>query len=379
LNPGGFLSFTRQVQVPPREGLKLLATVSAALAASGVEDSADRLLMIRGWQTVTLLVKNGVVSAGEIAATRRLCDALAFDLAWYPGMPRSLANLYNVLREPWFYDGAKALLGPERGAYIAKYPFDIRPATDDRPFFRNFFRWSTFLEAWQSRERGGMALLEAGYPVLAATLLQALVAGFLLIVAPLVVLRRRVGPTRVLGRVFLYFACIGLAFLFVEVAFLQKLLRFVHHPTIALAVVLATFLIAAGAGSLATVRPSSREPRQRLAIAVGGIVGLGALLAIAFDPLLGAFEQWPLMPRIGVAVLVIAPLAYLMGMPFPLALREMDAPLVPWAWGINGCASVASPVLATLLAVDFGFTAVLCAALVLYLATLAVFPRHSAG
>ena len=248
-------------------------------------------------------------------------------------MPRSRTNVYNVLREPWFFDGAKALLGPERGAYIAKYPFDIRPATDDRPFFRNFFRWPTFLEAWQSRERGGMALLEAGYPVLAATLLQALVAGFLLIVAPLVVLRRRVGPTRVLARVFLYFACIGLAFLFVEVAFLQKLLRFVHHPTIALAVVLATFLIAAGAGSLATVRPSSREPRQRLALAVGGIVGFGALLAIAFDPLLGALEQWPLMPRIGVAVLVIAPLAYLMGMPFPLALREMDAPLVPWMRG----------------------------------------------
>jgi hypothetical protein len=82
--------------------------------------------------------------------------------------------------------------------------------------------------------------------------------------------------------------------------------------------------------------------------------------------------------KIAAAAALISPLAYLMGMPFPLALIELDAPLVPWAWGINGCASVASPVLATLLAVDLGFTAVLCVALVLYVATLAVFPRASA-
>jgi len=378
LKPGAFLSFTRYVQVPPREGLKLLATAIAALEASGIENPADRLLMIRSWQTVTLLVKNADVTVSEITAMRRFCDALAFDVAWYPGMPRTLANVYNELREPWFYDGATALLGPERETYIARYPFDIRPASDDRPFFRNFFRWPTFVEAWRSRERGGMALLEAGYPVLAATLVQAFVAGSVLILAPLIVLHRRVGPASGLGRVFLYFTCIGLAFLFVEVAFLQKLLRFVHHPTIALAVVLATFLIAAGAGSLSTSkRPSVRGVRQRLMLPVAGIVALGVLLAVAFDPLLAAFDHRPLVVKIAVAAALISPLAYLMGMPFPLALGELDAPLVPWAWGINGCASVASPVLATLLAVDLGFTAVLCTALVLYVATLAVFPRAS--
>ena len=60
-----------------------------------------------------------------------------------------------------------------------------------------------------------------------------------------------------------------------------------------------------------------------------------------------------------------------MGLPFPLALRELDEPLVPWAWGINGCASVVSAALATLLAVDFGFSAVLWIALALYVAAYA--------
>jgi hypothetical protein len=330
--------------------------------------------MIRSWQTVTLLVKNGTVTTDEVARLRRFCDAWAFDVAWFAGMPRAFANVYNQLREPWFHDGARALLGRHRAQFIADYPFDIRPAVDDRPFFRNFFRWTSFAEAWRARGRGGMALLEAGYPVLAATLLQALVVGALLIVVPLAALRRT-GTMRGAWRVVAYFACIGLAFLFVEVAFLQKLLRFVHHPTVALAVVLATFLVAAGTGSLATSRTRrAGNARRSLAVSIAGIVVLGVALALAFDPLLAQLDHWPLAPKIALSALLMAPLAFLMGQPFPLALGELEAPLVPWAWGINGCASVVSPLLATLLAVDVGFTAVLGAALALYAATLAVFP-----
>ena len=78
----------------------------------------------------------------------------------------------------------------------------------------------------------------------------------------------------------MYFAAIGLAFLFVEVAFMQKLLRVVHHPTLALALVLATFLLAAGAGSLWTSRAAQRRPGpRRLVLAVAGIVAVGAVLA----------------------------------------------------------------------------------------------------
>ena len=380
LNPGGYLSITRYVQVPPRDGLKMLGTAIAALEAAGASDPASRLLMIRSWQTVTLLVKNGEVTAEDVARTRRFCETRAFDVAWFPDMPRELANVYNQLGEPWFYDGAAALLGSGREQYVARYAFDIRPATDDRPFFRNFFRWSSFAEAWRTRDRGGMALLEAGYPVLVATLGQAVLAGSLLILAPLAVLRKRAESQPGIGRVFAYFACIGLAFLFVEVTFLQKLLRFVYHPTIALSVVLATFLLAGGAGSLWTSRvPRPGSARRRLVPAVAGIAVIGAVLAFAFDPLLAQFDHWPLAAKIAISAGLISPLAFLMGMPFPLALREIDPPLVPWAWGINGCASVVSPVLATLLAVDLGFTAVLCVALVLYAATLAVFPRTAAG
>lgn len=375
LRPQGFLSLTRFVQVPPRDALKLLATTIAALRASGVQAPAQRLLMIRGWQTVTLLVKNGDVTEVEIARLQEFCERYGFDLAWFPGMPRSAANRYNELPQPWFYDGALALLGADAERYIDAYPFDIRAATDDRPYFQNFFRWDSFVEAWRAKGRGGMALLEAGYAVLAATAVQAALAGVVLITVPLFALRAASRARGVRWRVLVYFASIGLAFLFIEIVFLQKLLRLVHHPTTALAVALATFLIGAGAGSAWAARAARAGGTAWLRIAVLGIVLLGILYAVAFDPLLALLGAWPVGARAAAAAFLLAPLAFFMGAPFPLALRELEQPLAPWAWGINGCASVVSPALATLLAVDYGFTVVLCLALALYLLILAVFPR----
>jgi hypothetical protein len=377
LGPGGFLSITRWAQIPPRDSLKLVATVIAALESSGVADAADRLLMIRGWQTSTLLVKNGPVTTGEVQRLREFCDALSFDVVWFPGIRTEDVNLYNQLPAPWYFDGVRALLGPGDADFTAAYAFDIRPATDDRPYFQNFFRWSVLTEAWRAKDRGGMALLEAGYLLLVTTLVQALLAGLLLILLPLVLFAPLARIHRRLRwQVFAYFAGIGLAFLFVEIAFLQKLMLLVHHPTVALSLVLATFLLGAGAGSAWSSRFPTGQSRSLLVGAVAGIVLLGALYGAAFDALVGELAAWPTAARALVAAGLLAPLAFCMGMPFPLALRELDVPLVPWAWGINGCASVVSAALATLLAVDFGFSTVLWIALALYVLVLAAFPQR---
>jgi len=377
LAPGGLLSITGWVHVPPREGLKLVATVLAALEANGVENAGERLLMIRGWQTATLLVKNGPLEPAEIERTREFCNELAFDVVWFPGILLEETNLYNELRAPWYFTGVSELLGEHRAELIADYAFDIRPATDDRPYFHNYFRWPVLAQAWESRDRGGMALLEAGYLLLVTTVLQALVAGLILILLPLRLFAPLARTSRRLRwHVFLYFTGIGLAFLFVEIAFLQKLVLLVHHPTVAFALVLATFLIAAGAGSAWAGHISPARSRVFLAAALAGIVLFGGCYALAFDELIAALADWPTWLRGLVAAALLAPLAFCMGFPFPLALRELDQPLVPWAWGVNGCASVVSAVVAALLAIDFGFSTVLWLALALYAGIFAVFPAR---
>ena len=85
--------------------------------------------------------------------------------------------------------------------------------------------------------------------------------------------------------------------------------------------------------------------------------------------------------RIALALALIFPLGFAMGMPFPLAVRAVAAlerALVPWAWGVNACASVVSAVLATLLAIHIGFTRVLLIAAVLYGLAVWLYPGRGA-
>lgn len=383
LAPGGFLAMTRWIKLPPRDTLKLFATAVAALRQRGVAQPGRGLILIRGWQTSTLLVKNGEVTADEIAALRQFCEARAFDVAWYPGMPAEEANRRNVLQAPTFYRAAHALLGPSGEAFLASYKFNLRPATDDRPYFFQFFKWRALPEILRLRGRGGMPLLEAGYLVLAATLLQAVVVSGVLIVAPIGFMRRRERVQRAeVGRlrVLVYFMAIGLAFLFLEIAFIQKFILFLSHPLYAAAVVLSAFLIFAGLGSGFSQRLEEKKSGHApIAGAVAVIAGLGGgylfFLGPIFTPLMGLAGP----VRGAIAVLLIAPLAFAMGMPFPLAMGRLGkaAPrLIPWAWAVNGCASVLSAVLATLLAIHLGFNAVVLLSLGLYGVALASFPGN---
>ncbi|MGD8642895.1 MAG: hypothetical protein PVI15_01325 [Chromatiales bacterium] len=379
LRPGGYLAITRWVRLPPRDMLKLFATAIDALTRRGVQEPGANLLLVRGWQTATLLIRNGAFTGREIAAARTFADARAFDMAWYPGMPKSEANRYNLLAEPYFYRAASALLGDKREAFVGDYKFKLEPATDDRPYFFNFFRWGVLPELIQLRGRGGLSLLEAGYLVLIATLVQAVVASLLLILLPVVLRRQAVGPGAVgRPRVLVYFTAIGLAYLFVEIVFIQRAVLVLHHPLYAAATTLAGFLIFSGLGS-ALSEPIARRlgPYRTLGVAAAALVLFAFLADSLLTGMVSSAAAWPLLSKALALLALIAPLAFFMGMPFPLALGSVAArqiELVPWAWAVNGCASVVSAVLATVLAIHFGFSAVLGVALVLYGVAVVSFP-----
>jgi len=364
LTPDGMLAVTRWLTLPPRDALKLFATAVAALERSGVPNPSSRLVMIRGWKTVTLLVKNSAFTANEIAALKEFSRTRSFDLAWYPGMRADEANRYNLLAQPSFFEGAVALLGPQRQDFIDQYKFHIEPATDDRPHFFRFFKWNSAAEIFGLREHGGMPLLDWSYPLLVATLVQAFAASVLLIVAPLALSRcRRILPG---APVSLYFLAIGFAFMFMEIAFIQKFVLFLAHPLYAVAVVLCAFLVFAAAGSWLAGRWQA-ENKVTLAVIAMGILAL-AYLAI-LPGLFQALIHLPDAAKIIISVALIAPLAMCMGVPFPTAMMRLAGAAeeaIPWAWAINGFASVVGAVLATLLAIHLGFAAVILLAVLIY-------------
>lgn len=386
LRPDGWLSVTGWLDLPPRATLKLVTTIRSALAEQGIGNPAEHLLLLRGMTTVTLLVKRGLISAEDIAATRAFARSRSFDLVHYPGMAANEANRRNRLAQPVFFDAVGALLGPGRESFIARYKFDIAPATDDRPYFHDFFKWATLPELLALGPAGSAALLDLGELIVAAALVQAVALSLLLVLLPLRARRYRRMQHPMTWRFGAYFSALGVAFLFIEIAWIQKFVLFLGHPLSAVSVVLTGFMVFAGLGAGVSAMLERRLRRTGLyAIdaAVAGIVVVALSYLVALPPLFEGLSDLSGPLRVTVSLALIAPLAFFMGMPFPLGLvrvARVDRDLVPWAWGLNGCASVVSAAAATLLTMHLGFSATIVIAVGFYLlAALALRPGATAN
>jgi hypothetical protein len=278
-----------------------------------------------------------------------------------------------VLEEgPVYYSGAVKILSGEWESFCRDYIYNIRPATDDRPYFFDFFKWRSLPHMIRTLGRRWLPFSEWGYLVLAATLLQAVLASSLFILLPLWIAKPvRTSEARKLP-VLIYFLMLGLAYMFLEMGFIQKMTLLIGHPVFGVAVTLVGFLFFSGCGSLACGRllSSAHPPRRLIPVAISVVLVLGiaeiALLRLGFEWLVSFSRPARLM----MALVVTAPLAFFMGMPFPTGLKRLAArsqPLVPWAWGVNGFASVTGAVLGTLLAISLGFTVVAFIALACYM------------
>lgn len=381
LKPEGFLSLTRWIKIPPRDEVKLLNTVIHALKRNRGVIPGAQLIMIRGWQTSTLIIKNGLVSGAEIDALKRFCDERGFDPVYYPGVSESEVNRYNIQQQPYLYQAVAALLSDNGLAFSEAYKFNVEPATDDKPYLFHFFKWRTLPESLSLTSKGGSFLLESGYLLLVAALSQAILASLLLIALPLWLAKDKLGISPGTKRhftVLAYFFCLGLGFMFVEIAFIQKFILILHHPLYAITAVLSTFLLSAGVGSHFSSKFTARNCRTSVLLPVAGIALLCASYLLSFESLCGFVLGMGSLGRYCLSLLMIAPLGFFMGMPFPIALARLgliQPALIPWAWGINGCASVISAILATLIAMQFGFTVLIVLALGIYGVAVWFFPR----
>ncbi|MGQ0657795.1 MAG: spermidine synthase [Chromatiales bacterium] len=371
LAPGGLLAMSRWAQLPPRDDLKLFATAVEALRRLHRQPERH-LLWLRSWNLSVIVVGNAPLTPAQIETAKSFAQSRWFDLAWYPGMTATEANRYNVWPEAYDYLGAAALLGERAEAFIADYKFNVRPATDDRPYFFHFFRWRVLPEVLSLGRERGMALLDLGYFVLVAALAQALLVSVLLVALPVWWWQRRLHTADRPGReprIPLYFGAIGLGFMFVELACIQKFMLYLHHPLYAIAVVLTGMLLFSGLGSLLGMRGGAftrRAVRRAIGVIIALLLFHMAILPALFDWSGGMGDGG----RILITLSLLAPLAMAMGQPFPLALRavgERDSRLIPWAFAINGCASVVGAMLATLTMMHAGYIGAVVAAAVLYL------------
>ncbi|MDY0019813.1 MAG: hypothetical protein RBT47_07420 [Anaerolineae bacterium] len=346
--PGGLLVVTRWLQVPPSESLRAYALAVAAVEASGGDPAR-----------LTLLVKQGAFTGGELETLRSFAADRAFDLVALPGLRPEETNRYNVLEQSIYAETfADLLQAADREGWYAAYPFDVAPPTDDRPFFGHFFKSAQTGQVLAELGKSWQPFGGAGYFVLLAFLGLALA-----LAAPIVLLPWAVGCARqrlrgargTMARVGLYFALLGLGYLFIEIPLIQCFILFLGHPAYAMTAVLFSLLFFSGIGSLLS-------PRLPLRLALGLVAGLAVATRLLLPPLFAAALPLPFGARLCLAILTLSPLGMAMGMPFPLGLRWLDArapQAVPWAWGVNGAASVVASVLAALLSLAAGFRWVL--------------------
>lgn len=359
LSDKGTLQISTWVDTPSRNTLRLAATIREVLEQEGV-DSTQHTAALRNWNLVTFVVKRSPLTSGEVEKVRGFCNDLQFDPVLLPGLQTEEQQRYHAVADPNFFSNLDMLSSPSlRQELYAGYAFDIRPVSDERPFFSQFLRWQSLPELTRLFGERSVPFLELGYLVVFISFLQVTVAAIVLILLPLLHFGRP-RDKGLQGWAVLYFGALGLGYMFFEIMLIYKLTLFFGHPLYAAAAGISTLLIFSGLGSGFSSWVAAHG------VGHGPIALLAGVLLLLYSQILSPILAWAMVGSAAwksvVFLLVIAPPGIIMGMPFPLGLVQLaghSKRQAAWAWGINGCSSVVSAGLATIVAVEFGFSVVL--------------------
>jgi hypothetical protein len=363
---------------------RYVSTVRHALDELGIDDPSGHVLVatqdnVGASVASTVLVKRTPFTQAEIDRFTGMAAQFTADAPTDPesgGKPQTIVQYAPGLEQDNTVTNVLTLSDDDLARWYEDYPYDVTPITDDGPFFWHFARFGDVvrnigdpIDIWDTEDATGERVL-----LLLLVIAAVFAAVFLLL--PFVALKdtwRELPRKRTSA---LYFAALGLGFMFFEVTLIQRLILFLGYPTYSLTVTLASILLFTGAGAYLTERYKHRTDLA-LKVLPPAIVVLAAGYLFGLPVLTEALLGWPLAPRVLVAFLVLAPLGLCLGAFMPLGLgavaglTEHKSEYVAWGWAVNGFASVIGSVVTTLAAMMFGFRIVLVAGLLVYLVALA--------
>jgi hypothetical protein len=374
LNDDGVLTITRWVV----DGLRLVSLAEAACAQRGWS-AADRLAIVRQDRVATFLLKKTPFTSPEIAQLRTVSLRLGFDVLYAPapGVRDAIRDEPDAIRDE-VIDGmstgdyARLVLAPDLEQFYRSYHSDIRPTTDDRPFFFHTTKLADQFDVAFGREM----LFGNGLSALLTLLGISTALVVLFVIGPLVLAERGRARTHGWFAWLAYFGALGAGFMLIEVSVLQRFVLLLGHPVYSLTVTLFSLLLGTGLGAAWSRRFDEVSLRRTGAVAVVTV----ALVALAVIVVATPIVNWaiPLSRnlRMLIAVALMVPVGMALGIPMPTGLRMLSARaphLVAWAWGINGALSVLGATLAIFIAMNWGFRMTLMTASGMYLIGLLAF------
>lgn len=356
LSEQGIFSWTRSVTDPPREMLRLTGLAAEALRRADIENPGAHIAIVANEEqsSATLLVSRTPFTAGQMERLRTWAESNHFPLFHDP-----------LERKDTVY--ADYLLTPDPRAFEADYPFNIYPVTDDNPYFYNYFRW-TDLSFGRDESKGDINLrFPIGNIILLVMFTLSVITAVIFIILPLARFQRRGIQTPNVLQILAYFSLLGVGYITIEVVLIQRFTLFIGYPTQAITITIFSMLFFSAMGSLAAqqICTSASRLKQVMLLLVSTIV----LYILGLPALLQALQQLSDPLRLGGSIIMIAPLAFLLGMPFPTGIRQLHqggSGIVAWAWGMNGVFSVIGSVLVIIVSMLTSFTVALAMTSVMY-------------
>ena len=378
LKPDGMIAITRWEFRQPREALRVVAVAMEALHSLGVANPARNFIVASqgplnedGIPVVVLAKKTAFTAEEESAVQAHFEEYDELHPLYLP----SQAATEQSGRNPF----GDLIASNDPYGFAQDYAYNVSPVTDDAPFF--FFT----LKAGQILDQAGRHGIDwkvnLGVLVLLLVLVISVAAVLGFLILPLALQTGRQSPIPLL-----YFVAVGLGYILVEIAFIQRFVLFLGHPTYALTVVIFLLMLSSGAGSLFSRRwlPRTEMAWMPLLLVIVALVADVFLLPRALPAWVGLGFNY----RLVISGVLLAPLGFVMGMPFPTGLRALaarrvvDVPnktaradnAVEWAWAMNAAASVLGSVLAMVIAIQFGLTTTLVCGVAAYLLALLLLP-----
>jgi predicted membrane-bound spermidine synthase len=351
LTDDGVFTMTRWYFEPPDQLLRLLSLTRVMMQDLNISNPERHIMLVRDVSTnydrtpATYLFKKSEFTDDEVKAIEEVAKNNKFQLLYTP-----LTQPDNVF--------TRMIKAPNPADVWNAFETNVNPTYDNNPFFFNSIRLANLQGAltgvgeWQKTNLGTFVL----FALFAITTVLVL----LFIIGPLIFVRSRAMTGEKAGRMsyLFYFACLGAGFIIVEVAMIQKFILFLGHPVYALAVILFSLLTFSALGSYLTGRLDETRLKQTLVKLIGVVVVMVFVYILLLPPIFYGLVWLPHPARIVMAVILMAPLALVMGMPMPIGIKLLSksAPqIIPWAWGVNGATSVMGSVGALVIAILTGF------------------------
>lgn len=347
----------------PNRTARYLGTARAAFQEMAIADFAQHVLLATSpaWPVSTLstiLLKRTPFTGDEVQGF--LTNTFR--------VPASVVRYAPGIQAQALADNVISLPEPELGRWYDTYPYNVRPITDDSPFFWHFTRFRDAVGSGQSEEDWEIG---TGERTLLILLVFVTVFASVFLLLPFAVIRDTWTRTPYKLPAAIFFAAIGMGFMFFEVTLIQRFTLFLGYPTYSLTVTLFSLLIFTGLGSLFSARYEGFRNRAVLSL-LGLIVVMTLLYQFALGPVVERCIGFPLPVRISLAVLFMAPLGFSLGAFMPLGIGAIAVAsggakeFIAWGWAVNGFFSVISSVLTTILSMTIGFQRVQLAAVLIY-------------